>query len=277
MKQQRAQVGFLIGPGNDPKEISNVGVGGARSSVERLPDRAQAHIRRDDGNGASDRGSVHAITRERPDSRRTPQRCGGVESRNVQAVTQDDPGAQEADARDNLPGDSITVVRTCGKRGQHDKHRGPCRDESVRAQSGHALPPLPFGADEGSQNQGQSQANCEVMPKHFSDPFFSFSERACAHPRRIGLGEARQSMKGDSCVNCRVGSIQRTAKTPTRSGYGVVRGKASERYCFRYLRSLRADPRGFLPPGGSSSCVRISIYTWRCLLLPYPTGVGINL
>jgi hypothetical protein len=187
MKQERAQVGFLIGPGNDPKEIGNVGVGGARSPVEGFSDGAQANIRRNDGNSAGDRGTIHAITRKRPDSRRTPQRCGGIQSGDVQSVSQDYARSQKADAGDNLSRDAKAIVRTCCKCRENDKHRRTSGDEGVRAKTGHALPPLAFGANEGPEDQSQSQANCKVMPKHVSSFSADHTDRTSGPWRASGL------------------------------------------------------------------------------------------
>src|SRR5258708_19770497 len=91
MQQERAHVSFLIGAGGDPKEISNVGVGGACPAVEGFSDRAQADICRNDGNSAGDRGAVHAITRKRADRRRTPQGCGGIPSGDASSLSPASP------------------------------------------------------------------------------------------------------------------------------------------------------------------------------------------
>src|ERR1700731_281473 len=189
MKQEGAHVSFLIGSGKNPKEIGDVGVGGPGPAVESFPDRTQTDIRRNDSNSAGDRGSVHAITRERSDSRRTPQRRRRIQTGDVETVSEDYARSQEPDSRDNLSCNPKTVIRTRGKRQEHDKQGGPRRDERVRAQASHALPPLPLSADEGPQDQGQSQTNCKLMPKHFRIPSVGFFlANARAHPRRFGWG-----------------------------------------------------------------------------------------
>jgi hypothetical protein len=164
MKQERAHVSFLIGAGSDPKQIRNVSVGRAGSAVEGFSDRAQANIRRKDGNGAGDRRSVHAVTRKRPYGRRAPQRRGGVQSGDVEPVSQDYACSQEADPRDHLSRNPKAIVRACGECRQYYKHRCTGTDESVRAEAGHALPPLPLSSDQCPEDQGQSRTNCKVMP-----------------------------------------------------------------------------------------------------------------
>src|SRR6266849_1537748 len=220
MQQERAHVSFPIGPGSDPKQIGNVGVGGARSPVEGFSDGAQANIRRDDGNSAGDRGAVHAITRKRPDSRRTPQRCGGIQPGDVQPVSQDYAGSQEADARDNLPRDAKTIVRTCCKCREHDKHRCTGGDEGVRAKTGHALPPLAFGADEGPEDQSQSQANCKVMPKHVSSFPADHTDRTSGPGSGLPTAKHTKALTRERfLVVCYRVRLSEELKRPTRSGF----------------------------------------------------------
>jgi hypothetical protein len=59
----------------------------------------------------------------------------------------------------------------------------PAATKALVRSAGHALPPLAFCADEGAENQRESQANCKVMPKHFPAPFI-LSTPAEAHPNR---------------------------------------------------------------------------------------------
>src|ERR1700704_6427113 len=106
MKQEGTHVSFLIGSGRNPKEIGYVGVGCPRPAVESFPDRAQTDIRCNDSDSAGDRGSVHAITSERPDSRRTPQRCRRIQAADVETVSEDYARSQKTDARDNLSRDA---------------------------------------------------------------------------------------------------------------------------------------------------------------------------
>jgi len=112
-----------------------------------------ADIRGDNGNCARDRGSVHAIPRQRSNSCRTPQCCGRIESRDVQPIPQDYPGTQEADPRNNLSCDPKAIVRACGKGREHDEHGRAGRHQSVCPKPGHTLPPLAFGPNEGSEDQ----------------------------------------------------------------------------------------------------------------------------
>jgi hypothetical protein len=181
MEQESAQVGFLIGARGNSKQIGNLQIRSRRTPVESFPDRPQANIRSQDCNRTHSSASVHPVSRERSDSRRTPQRCGGIQPRDIQPVAQDYARSEKADARNDLPCDAKAVVGgSCGECCKHDKHCGACRDQGVGAQAGHPLPPLAFRPDEGPEDQRQSQPNCKVMPKHFFRSVFFLVSLAAA-------------------------------------------------------------------------------------------------
>src|SRR6202022_4456435 len=222
MKQERAHVGFLIGPGSNSKEIGDVGVGGTRSPVEGFSNRTQANIRRNNTNSAGDRGSVHAITRKRPDSRRTPQRCGGIQSRDVQPVSQDYACSQKADARDHLPRDAEAIVRTRCKSREHYKHSGSCRHQGICAKAGHALPPLAFRTDQCAQKQCEAESNCKLVPEHFSSTLYLSLDFQCLNPQR-GFKTPARSQVGSRRLHsfgCWVEIFAGMAEIPTRSSFG---------------------------------------------------------
>src|ERR1700730_18803751 len=117
MKQERAHVSFLIGSGSNSKQVGNVQIRANCAAVEGFPNGAETNIRSKTSNRAGNGASVHPVPRQRPDSRRTPQRGRSIQPRNVQPVPEDYACSQEADARDNLPCDAKTIVRTCRKWG----------------------------------------------------------------------------------------------------------------------------------------------------------------
>ena len=72
-------------------------------------------------------------------------------------------------------------------------------------------------------------------------------------------------------------SIQKTAKAPTRSGYGLIRERASE--ATSNLLNVALAQRG--APGDSDVLEALILVIWfPCILLPrllpYPSGVGLN-
>ena len=121
------------------------------------------------------------------------------------------------------------------------------------------------------------------MPKHFPAPFI-LSAPTEAHPNsgfalkrevvtRLSW-RSEESLYGNSSVCCRVGSIQQTAKAPTRSGYGLIRERASEA---TNLLNVALAQRG--APGDSDDLEALILVIWfPCILLscllPYPSGVG---
>lgn len=80
------------------------------AAIESFSNRANTDIGCDNDDRASDRGSVHPVTRQRPYGRLTPQRCSGVKSSDTQPISQDHAGSQETDPRDNLPGNPEAIV-----------------------------------------------------------------------------------------------------------------------------------------------------------------------
>lgn len=99
---------------------------------------------------------MRARTGEKPDGSRAPQRRRSVQSPDVQAFAEDDAGALKADAEYHLGRDQRRAG-VAGKRiGKgHEARRTECY-ERIRAQSGEALAPLPFEADE----RAEAQRNC---------------------------------------------------------------------------------------------------------------------
>jgi hypothetical protein len=79
-------VRFLLRLGGNPKQIGNVRVHRALSSVKRLPDGPQTNVGGDNGDRTPKRRTVQAISRQRPDSCRTPQRGRGIQTRYIQSV-----------------------------------------------------------------------------------------------------------------------------------------------------------------------------------------------
>ena len=69
MEQKRAQVGFLIGAGGNPKQIGNVQIRAAGIPVEGFANRTQTNIRSKNCDCAGGGRSIHSITRQRSDRR----------------------------------------------------------------------------------------------------------------------------------------------------------------------------------------------------------------
>ena len=88
------------------------------------------------------------------DHGRTPERRRGVQPMDVDALAQDDAGAQEADAGHDLGGDARRIT-LANKAGEHDEARRAQRHEGIGAQAGHLLVPLPLETDRGAQHQGE--------------------------------------------------------------------------------------------------------------------------
>jgi hypothetical protein len=84
--------------------------------------------------------------------------CGGVQAANLRALFQDDPGAQKADARDNVGDDPGCSV--CAKEpGPEVREGGGANgDQDVGPQSRRALPPLPLRSDQGAQDERNRHA-----------------------------------------------------------------------------------------------------------------------
>src|SRR5215469_2400861 len=82
---------------------------------------------------------------------------GSVEAGHVDALAQDDAGAEKADARDDLRGDPCRTIVARDHHREHDKPGRAGSDEGVCPQSGHPLAPLPLEADEAAKKHRHSQ------------------------------------------------------------------------------------------------------------------------
>jgi hypothetical protein len=78
-----------------------------------------------------------------------------VTASNIATLFEDDSRTEEADSRDRLgddasPGRRVVVEQQTA----HDEGSGSAGYKGVRARSRHALPPLPFQADECAHTDG---------------------------------------------------------------------------------------------------------------------------
>jgi len=82
----------------------------------------------------------------------------------VDAVAQDDPGAEEPDAGHDVGGDPgrVDAMLAGQQDGEQLEHSGAEGDQGVGAQPGGALPPLPFQPDHRPQDQGDRGPGGEV-------------------------------------------------------------------------------------------------------------------
>ena len=74
----------------------------------------------------------------------------------MDAVAQDDPGAEEPDAGHDVGGDpgGVDAAGAGEQDGEQLEQRGAEGDQGVGAQPGGTLPPLPFQPDRRPQGQG---------------------------------------------------------------------------------------------------------------------------
>ncbi len=135
-------------------------------TVDSMGDGAQHQVADEHRQGA-DGGFEHvAVSAQGADRSRAPGRRRGVDAPDVHAVEDDDPGAEEADSRDDMGGDPGEVdgpVLDTGRRatgheqGQQLEQRGTERGtEGVGAKPRHARAPPVLGADQGAEHQGDA-------------------------------------------------------------------------------------------------------------------------
>jgi hypothetical protein len=102
---------------------------------------------------------MRAGARQHADRGRAPEGRGGVEAADVEAFAEDDAGAEEADARDDLSGHAGRAYLVGEDAGEHHEARGPDGDERVGAQAREALAPLALGPDQAAEDHGGDQVD----------------------------------------------------------------------------------------------------------------------
>lgn len=107
--------------------------------------------------------SVRFRARKRSYGGGTPNGGCSVESANIATFFEDDSRTEEADSRDHVRDDASSGGRVIIKQQTaHDEGGGPAGYKGVRACSRHALPPLPFQADECPHSDGNHKPKSEL-------------------------------------------------------------------------------------------------------------------
>lgn len=96
------------------------------------------------------------------DSRRTPKGCGGIQTRDLRALFEDDARAEKADAGDDIGSDLGRARLPINSHPQGDERGGAHGDKHVGPQARAPLPPLAFRADERREDEGDQNADGEI-------------------------------------------------------------------------------------------------------------------
>src|SRR5580693_92265 len=138
------------------------------STIDSLGERTKQQIRGEDCDRSQERQRCITEAGKRPNSRCAPERRCGIQSTNAETILENYAAAEKPDPRNDISGDPSLAPVTLNESAHHHKHGGAHRHQAVRAQSGGALPPLPFGADEYSKDERDNQPNSKYIPSHFA-------------------------------------------------------------------------------------------------------------
>src|SRR5580704_15357388 len=165
------------------------------STIDSLGERTKQQIRGEDRDRSQERQRRITEAGKRPDRRGAPERRCGIQSANAETILENYPAAEKADPGNDIRGDPSLAPVTPNESAHHHKHGGAHRDQTIRAQSSGALPPLPFGAHERSQDERDNQPNSKYIPSHFA---LRFSLRAYLSAGKTEFASSASASVADS-------------------------------------------------------------------------------
>ena len=130
-------------------------------AVDHPAQRAPHQVDGDDSAGGDRRERQVSGGGQHTDRRRAPQRGGGVEAANVDALAQDHSTAQKPDTGHHIRGDSGGAGVLGGGGVQHEQGRAR-GDQRIGPQASPTCPPLPLESDQRPATNSDGQPEPEI-------------------------------------------------------------------------------------------------------------------
>ena len=229
LQEQRANMRFILGAAGQRDQVSGLDLARhQRLPIDETDDRPQQKIDEHDESGGERGIGQIARSGEDADRRGAPQRGRGIEPAHAHAFAEDQAGAEKADARYDLRGDTgrARLLRHDGLK--HDEARRAQGHQRVRAQAGKAVAPLTLEADERAEAKRDRMVERRLFDRYGRPPIICPLSSSCGEARsRVQTHALRPRRVAYSCAS--MAAPRPRSHPPIRSAIGIQACRCSDR------------------------------------------------